>query len=173
MLIPRVMVKFTVLISIVILIAGLFLVFNKLFTPQPIQITLQSGQEITTTTPEYFSLAEVLLLLVSTFLIGTASTYLFYNSDDLRAIRQPKQKLESTAIYESIVPLLKPDEKQVITALLENKGEIQQNKLVIKLNISKVKATRVLYALEQKKLIIKHRHGLTNMIRLDKKFYEQ
>ena len=73
--------KFTIIVSIVLLIAALVLLFDKLFTPQPIQITLQSGQEVTTSTPEYFSLTEVLLMIVSTFLIGTAATYLFYNSD--------------------------------------------------------------------------------------------
>jgi len=159
------MAKFTIIISIVVLIAALFLLFNRLFTPQPIQITLESGQEITTSTAEYFSFAEVLLLITSAFLIGTAATYLFYNSDRQKTI---KKKEPNAPIYEHILPLLKQDEKQVIKSLIESGGEMQQNKLVTKLGLSKVKTTRLLYSLEQKNLIIKERHGLTNMVKLKK-----
>ncbi|MBI2656334.1 MarR family transcriptional regulator [Candidatus Woesearchaeota archaeon] len=160
--------RFTIFISIVILIASLVLLFDRLFTPQPIQITLQSGQEITTSTPEYFSLSEVLLLIISAFLIGTASTYLFYNSDRVQRIKPAQKSGSDENAYNIILPLLKTDEKRVITALLETGGEMQQNKLAAKLNVSKVKTTRMLYGLEQKNLITKERHGLTNMVRLRK-----
>lgn len=162
--------RFTIFISIVILIASLFLLFDRLFTPQPIQITLQSGQEITTTTPEYFSLSEVLLLIISTFLIGTAATYLYYNSDIKQKAKPQAEKprsLELNAnLYNHILPLLKTDEKRIILALLEAGGELQQNKLAAKLIISKVKATRIISSLQQKSLITKERHGSTNMIKL-------
>jgi hypothetical protein len=75
------MVRFRVIFSVIILIVALFLLFDKLFTPQPIQITLESGQEITTSTADYFTLMEVMLLIICSFLIGTASTYLFYNAN--------------------------------------------------------------------------------------------
>ena len=166
--------KFTILISMVVLIAALVLLFDKLFTPQPIQITLQSGQEITTSTSEYFSLSEVLLLITSAFLIGTAAIFLFYSSDRTKAIKPHPQKPEFNAsVYETIHPLLKTDENQVIAALLETNGEMQQNKLAAKLGVSKVKATRILFGLEQKRLITKKRHGLTNMITLEKSLYRE
>ena len=163
------MVKFTIILSIVVLIAALVLLLDKLFTPQPIQITLQSGQEITTSTADYFSITEVLLLIISAFLIGTAATYLFYNSDREKKISQKTHNSESNAgVYDIILPLLKTDEKKVITSLLDSNGEMQQNKLAAKLGISKVKATRILHGLSQKDLIIKERHGFTNMVRLRK-----
>ena len=166
--------RFKIFISLVVLIAALVLLFDKLFTPQPIQITLQSGQEITTSTAEYFSLTEVLLLITSAFLIGAAATYLFYNSDRAKTPNQKLHVFESSAdISKLILPLLKADEKLVIKALLENNGEMQQNKLAVKLGVSKVKATRVLSGLEQKNLIIKERHGLTNNIRLEKSLYRE
>ena len=162
--------KFSVVISIAVLVASLVLLFSMLFTPQPIQIILQSGQEITTDTPEYFTLPEVLLLVTCSFLIGTAATYLFYNSERVKEAGRhehpPKHDPES---FRSIMPLLKDNEKSVIKALLESNGEMPQNKLASILGISKVKATRLLYRLEQKNLIIKQRHGITNMIRLQKK----
>ena len=161
--------KFKIFISIVILIASLVLLFDKLFTPQPIQITLQSGQEITTSAAEYFSLGEVLLLITSAFLIGTAATYLFYNSEREKEKKPQLHAPEPNVnIYEHILPLLKPDEKHAITALLENNGQMHQNKLAAKLGVSKVKATRILHGLEQKNLITKERHGFTNMVKLRK-----
>ena len=160
--------KFSIFISIAVLIASLVLLFNRLFTPQPIQITLQSGQEITTSTAEYFSLSEALLLITSAFLIGTATTYLFYNSERAKTIKQPIEAKHNVSIYDSILPLLKQDERSAIKALIESNGEMQQNKLSLKLGISKVKTTRILHALEQKNLIVKERHGLTNKIKLRK-----
>jgi uncharacterized membrane protein len=159
-----VMGRFTIFLSIVVLIAAIVLLFMKLFTPATIQITLASGQEITATSPEYFSIVEVLLMVVCAFLIGSASIYLYYNADVLKqANGQPK-----TTPYDSIMPLLKAEEKKVVLALIEAKGEMLQNKLVAKLNLSKVKVTRVLHHLQQKNLIIKERHGLTNNVKLAK-----
>jgi len=162
------MARFTIFISIVVLTASLFLLFNRLFTPQPIQITLQSGQEITTSTPEYFSLSEVLLLIISAFLIGTAATYLYYNSDREKSNKKPESPPFTAKNYDIILPLLKLDEKQVIKSLLENNWEMQQNKLSSKLDLSKVKTTRVLSRLQQKNLIGRERQGYTNIVRLKK-----
>jgi uncharacterized membrane protein len=160
--------RFRILLSIVVLIASLVLLFDKLFTPQPIRITLESGQEVTTTSPEYFSIAEVLFLIVSAFLIGTCATYLFYNSDRSPRASPPKQAAASSATYDIILPLLKGDEKRVIAALREGQGEMLQNKLVAKLGLSKVKVTRLLVGLEHKRLISKERHGLTNLVKLSR-----
>jgi len=161
------MVKFSIFISIVVLITSLVLLFNGLFTPQPLQITLESGQEITTSAAEYFALAEVLLMIICAFLIGTAATYLFYNSDQAKITSLPQQPVEKNVKeYDTLLPLLKTHEKQAIIALRDAGGEMQQNKLALKLGVSKVKATRILSGLEQKRLIIKERHGLTNMVKL-------
>ena len=116
----------------------------------------------------------MLLLITSAFLIGTAAIFLFYSSDRTKAIKPHPQKPEFNAsVYETIHPLLKTDENQVIAALLETNGEMQQNKLAAKLGVSKVKATRILFGLEQKRLITKERHGLTNMITLEKSLYRE
>ncbi len=155
--------RYFAIISVIVLIASLILLFDKLFTPQPIQIVLQSGQEITTQTADYFSLSEAILLIVCAFLIGTTATYLFYNADGVRIPRLHKKEGKS---YDSILPLLKDDEKRVVIALRDANGEMLQNKLVVKLNLSKVKITRVISSLQSKNLIVKERNGLTNNIRL-------
>ena len=61
--------------------------------------------------------------------------------------------------------MLKHDERKVVLALRERSGEMLQNDLVRQLGFSKVKVTRVLSSLEQKSLVRKERHGLTNRIR--------
>ena len=163
--------RFKIFMSLVILIASIVLLLDKLFTPQPIQIILQSGQEITTSTAEYFSLSEVLLLITGTLLIGITSSYLFYNSDtDSAKNPQPYKSNLHGESYDTLLPLLKLDERLAINSLLENDGEMHQNKLAAKLIISTVKTTRLLHRLEQKNLIIRERHGFTNMVKLKQKF---
>jgi uncharacterized membrane protein len=163
------MAKFINIISIVILVAALVLLFDKLFTPQPIQIVLSSGQEITTSTAEYFTLADVLLLVISAFLIGTTATYLFYNSDRTKTMNQNQApQVTNASVYNAVLPLLKAEEKLAVAALKSNSGEMQQNKLAEKLGVSKVKISRILFGLEQKRLIKKERNGLSNKIKLEK-----
>jgi|GEM_PF-567463 len=173
--------RFKVILAIVVLVVSLVLLFDKIFTPQPIQIVLQSGQEITTQNSDYFTLTEMLLLITCAFLVGAAATYLFYNSDKFRSLNlgleniEPKTRVmesepvQSTILldkYETILPLLKDDEKKVLLLLRDAGGEMLQNQLVLKLNESKVKVTRVLDRLEEKNLIIKERNGLTNNIKV-------
>jgi uncharacterized membrane protein len=160
--------KFSIMISIIVLIVCLFLLFNKLFTPQPLQITLQTGQEISTSTSEFFSFPETILLIISAFLVGMASTYLYFNSDKVKLINESNKNKFDKHSYDLLIPLLKNDEKQVVHVLINSNGEILQNKLVEKLGHSKVKTTRILFRLEKKKLITKHRFGLTNKVFLIK-----
>ncbi|MBI4983495.1 hypothetical protein HZC32_02525 [Candidatus Woesearchaeota archaeon] len=61
---------------------------------------------------------------------------------------------------------MKGDEKRVVLALKENNGQMLQNQLVLKLNESKVKVTRIISSLESKNLVEKERNGLTNNIKL-------
>ena len=154
--------RFSMIIAVIVLIVSLFLLFDKLFTPQPIQIMLETGQEVTSQTADYFSLTETIMLIVCSFLIGTAATYLFFNAD--KTMLLPAK--ESKKRYDDVLPLLKEDEKKAIIALRDSNGEMLQNKLVLKLNLSKVKVTRVLSGLERKRLIVKERSGLTNNIKL-------
>jgi uncharacterized membrane protein len=181
----RLMKNFLRIFAIIILIVSIVLLFDKLFTPQPIQIVLQSGEEITTQNSNYFTLMETILLIICAFLIGTTTTYLFYNSDK-NVIKLPekseKEVVETIAKitrnpalavadnyadkYETILPLLKDDEKKVIVALREAGGTMLQNQLVLKMNLSKVKITRLIASLESKNLVAKERNGLTNCVRL-------
>ncbi len=156
--------RFKMIIAAVVLVASIVLLFGKLFSPQPIQILLDTGEQITTQSPEYYSLSEVLLFTITAFLIGGTATYLYFESDI---------KTKVTSIISNgngndspILKLLKGDERKAIIVLQNAKGEMLQNKLVEKLGLSKVKVTRVLARLERKELIVRTRHGLTNKVKL-------
>lgn len=161
-------VEFKTIIAMVILTTTSFLVFDRLFSPQQIQIILETGQEVTTQGENYFLLSEVLLLIISSFLIGTTATYLFYNSEPKKIIQliNPKTNKTIQEQYARITPLLKTDEKKVFSEIINAKGEILQNKLVVQTKLSKVKITRILANLQRKDMITKERYGFTNKIKL-------
>ncbi len=166
--------RLKVIFAGIILIVSLILLFDRLFTPQPIQIYLESGQAVITQTADYFSLTEVLLFIACAFLIGMTSTYLFYldkvsfqNFSEKKNLTDFKQgKEEAVNSHESILPLLKEDESRVFRLLHQEKGNLYQNKLARELNLSKVKMTRILSRLEKKNLIVRERAGMTNSIKI-------
>ncbi|MCX6707299.1 MAG: hypothetical protein NT001_04120 [Candidatus Woesearchaeota archaeon] len=166
--------RFKLIISIVFLIVSLLIIFDKLFAPQPIQIILESGQEVTAQTPNYYSMSEVLLLIVSSFLVGALTLYIFYNSEQITsAILGQKERKEirpeghhDTEKYRLVIPLLKTDEKTIFSALRDSNGDMLQNNIVKKTGMGKVAVTRALSKLEMKNLVVRERQGLTNRVRL-------
>ena len=158
--------RFKVIMSVVILIASISIMFNQLFTPQSIQIILETGQEVETQTSDFFSLTQVMLLVVSAFAIGSTSIYLYFKSETDEFLKAIKNTKEVDKRYEMVLPLLNKDEKAVFSEVMDSDGGMLQNKLVLKTSLNKVKMTRTLASLEKKKLIVKERHGLTNRIKL-------
>jgi len=166
--------QFTVIIAAVLLVSSIVLLVYMLFNPQPIQIILETGQEVTTKNPNYFTIGPVMILIICSFIIGASIMFLFYNADTTNALipntklsRQQEHPIEhSHASYDIIMPLLRDDEKKAVRIIRDNNGEILQNELVLKLGQSKVKTTRILASLERKEIIVKQRHGLTNHIKL-------
>lgn len=157
-------------ISVVLLVVSVVLLFDKLFAPQPIQVVLETGQEVTTQEPSYYPLSEVLLLVAASFIIGATAIYIYYNSEEITSnfIRQKGQETgkDIEDRYKRIIPLLKKDEKVVFSALKDSKGVMLQNQLVLKTAMSKVAVTRALAKLEMKNLVIRERFGLTNKVRI-------
>ncbi|NOX71534.1 MAG: hypothetical protein GXO64_02435 [Candidatus Micrarchaeota archaeon] len=62
-----------------------------------------------------------------------------------------------------ILSVLPPDERKIMKILAE-RVEIEQNKLVTLSGLNKVRVSRILATLEQRKIIEKKKHGYTNMI---------
>ncbi|HYD03954.1 MAG TPA: MarR family transcriptional regulator [Alphaproteobacteria bacterium] len=66
--------------------------------------------------------------------------------------------------YSKLLHTLDPEEKAIITKLLDNEGSLFQSKLVSLTGQSKVKVTRILDRLEGKGLIERKRRGMTNIV---------
>lgn len=157
--------RYKIIIFTVILIVSLIILIDKLFTATQIQITLDSGQEIVTQNSDYYTLEEVILLIISAFLVGFSVMFIYYNSNGMiKESFLPLKKDKSKEIL--IMNLLKGDEKIVYQEIVKSNGEMLQNQLVLRTNWSKVKITRIIQSLFLKGLIIKERHGLTNKIKL-------
>jgi uncharacterized membrane protein len=66
-----------------------------------------------------------------------------------------------------VLRLLDGDERRMFLALKDAGGESLQKDLIEKTKMSNAKVTRVLDRLEDKGLIVKERHGMTNKVRID------
>jgi len=163
--------QFKIWIAIVLLVASILIIVNILFNPQPIQIILETGQEVSTKSSNYFAITTVMILVICSFVTGASITHLFYKSDNGVASEHVEhaeiahQKIGSHE-YDRIIPLLRDDEKKAVRIIREHNGEILQNELVLKLGLSKVRTTRIIASLERKEILTKQRHGITNSIKL-------
>ena len=63
-----------------------------------------------------------------------------------------------------VVKILPPDERKVVTILLENNNAIEQNKLVALSGFNKVKISRIVKELELRDVVKKTNLGNTNLI---------
>lgn len=156
--------QFAIWMLLAVLVSSVVLLVNYLFSAQPIQVILESGEEVVVQN-NVFSITEVLVMVVSSFLIGLTSAVL-YNISNVEEILRSIKKPNETKDYSHIFAFLKPDEKKVFEEIINSNGEILQNALVLNSNLSKVKVTRILTRLESRGLISKERHGLTNRIKI-------
>ncbi|OGD56749.1 hypothetical protein A3K78_06530 [Candidatus Bathyarchaeota archaeon RBG_13_52_12] len=65
-----------------------------------------------------------------------------------------------------IAKRLEGDEKLVFYKILQQGGEVYQNDLTLQLNLPRYKVTRILIRLENLKLIVRERRGMSKLVRL-------
>jgi uncharacterized membrane protein len=165
--------QFKIIIALGLLVSSVVILFITFFISQPVEIILETGQAVTTQNPNLFTLTKVLILVITSFFIGATITYLFYkaeSSEIAHTFKKPdelkRQENLTEQKFDLVFPLLKHDERKVIKVLMDNKGDMLQNALVLETGLSKVKITRELSSLENKNLIVRERFGLTNKIKL-------
>ncbi|MEM5766609.1 MAG: hypothetical protein QW423_03190 [Candidatus Aenigmatarchaeota archaeon] len=78
-----------------------------------------------------------------------------------------ESKEKQVQLLFSLIEILNPEEREIMKKILENKGEIFQNKL--SRTFGKVKTFRVLENLRRRGVIDKESYGKTNIIRLNEK----
>ena len=69
---------------------------------------------------------------------------------------------------QTVLSVLKKDEKMVLECLIKRKGECKQRQIVRETDFSKAKVSRILMDLEKRGVIKKERRGRTNIVQLKK-----
>lgn len=143
-----------------IIIFAIILIFN-LGLNNLVNATCSHGPECTMyqtiKTQTYFSIAiATLVLIIGLFLVFAKEQEKIIEKTVIKKIKEKKKKLNLEG--------LNKDEKQVIELLQQENNAMFQSTLMEKLEIGKVKTTRLLDKLEAKQLIERKRRGMNNII---------
>ncbi len=145
-------------IALIVLMVSIIVLTTKLFASRSIQILIEDGQAIPVEGGGYFTFADALVLIVSSWAAGMAAFYLLLPE---RVEMAPAKKMEIAPLA---LKLLRGDERKVYKHILDSGGEMLQKDLIMETSFDKAKVTRLLNKLEEKDLILKIKHGMTNRI---------
>lgn len=73
---------------------------------------------------------------------------------------------DNTKLIEAVLTALEGDEKKLVKEIADHSGEMLQNELVLSLNFSKAKVSRMVTDLEKRGMVVKKQYGLTNKVAL-------
>jgi uncharacterized membrane protein len=73
---------------------------------------------------------------------------------------------EGTQLIDAVLTALEGDEKKLVKEIADHGGEMLQNELVLSLNFSKAKVSRMVTDLERRGVVVKKQYGLTNKVAL-------
>ncbi len=151
-------------IFMMILAISSFLLANVLMKPRSITIIVSGNESVTLQTPALYTLEEVLIILVSSILIGISSTLMLLSKSEAA-----KSKLNLLEI-KSLAKLLEGPEGKILEFLAKKGGEALQSEILFETGLSKVTVSRVLKEMERKGLISRKKYGNTKVVRLSGKF---
>ena len=95
------------------------------------------------------------------FLYGTAILSFLFGGSIVYLFEGRVNKLQLDRLLSVL-----PSDERIIMKILVERNEIEQSKLVTLSRMNKVRVSRILLRLEQRKIIVKKKHGYTNMILL-------
>ncbi|MCR4327736.1 MAG: hypothetical protein NUV46_04100 [Nanoarchaeota archaeon] len=150
------------LIGISILVIIIVLMFNS--TLKEIvtsSCTLAHGDSTSCPMYETINKQTYIALGVIGLLIIVSLVLIFSKPDEKIVIKKIKEKQIKKSIDKS---KLEKDEKEVINFLINEGNAVFQKDLMEKLEIGKVKMTRLLDKLEAKQFIIRKRRGMNNIV---------
>jgi hypothetical protein len=141
------------LIIVIILLAGF--IFGVSFSTFYAQMQISQGTACSCVVP--------IPILIPTFsslgiFIGSIVYYMMF----------PKVEENKEKYVETLLELLKPEEKEIIKRIISNNGKITQSKLSAE--FGKVKTFRLLEDLKRRGIIEKEQYGKTNTVKLNEKF---
>jgi uncharacterized membrane protein len=159
-----------ILISAIVLIISVLLLIDRLLAQGPVQLILENGKAVPVEGASYFSLNEVLLLLIAAWLGGMSFLYIILSSKEKET---PGSEKIETAIPENknaamvAADILEGDEKILFRKIVDNDGLLQRE-LILDTDFSEPKVSRLLDRLERRGLIIRKRDGMGNRVMLKK-----
>jgi uncharacterized membrane protein len=142
-----------------------FTLAGKLLMPTPIQIVIQGEEQIVVGQIFRYTQFDVVIISVSTVILAMSSFYLlFVKSSETYSYVKDYQIDKSEEELAFALRLLDGDKRRVFSEIIESGGEILQSDLHTQTGYPKAKITRILDYLENKELIIRKSHGMTNKI---------
>ena len=149
----------------VLFVASVFVLGIKLLNPTPVQIFIEGRDTAITQIPGFFTLADVIILVVASIILAISGMYLLF----FDSVEKPAGELvleERKKRWEQIVKTLKDDQQKIYKAIIDSDGIINQSELVEKTGISKSNVSRALDLLESRGLIERRRRGMGNIVLL-------
>jgi uncharacterized membrane protein len=144
------------------LIASTFAVFVKVMTPTNVQFIIDGSVIELSNIPEIYGSSDMILVGISCFVMGSSLVYLWLidrNEPVLTGAADLKRRWD-----ELLEKLSNPDEKRIVSLIIEEGGTIFQSQLVDRSGYSKSKVSLILDRLEAKKILERKRRGMSNAI---------
>ena len=144
------------------LIASTFAIFVKVMTPTTVQFIVDGSVIEFSNIPEIYGSSDMILVSISAFVMGSSLVYLWL-IDRNEPVRTEASSLKSrwNGLLEK---LSNPDEKRIVSLIIDEGGTIFQSQLVDRSGYSKSKVSLILDRLEAKKILERKRHGMSNAI---------
>jgi uncharacterized membrane protein len=144
------------------LIASTFAIFVKVMTPNTVQFIVDESVIKFSNIPEIYDSSDMILVSISAFVMGSSLVYLWL-IDRNEPLRTEASSLKSrwNGLLER---LTNPDEKRIVSLIIDEGGTIFQSQLVDRSGYSKSKVSLILDRLEAKKILERKRHGMSNAI---------
>lgn len=144
------------------LIASTFAIFVKVMTPTTVQFNVDGSVIEFSNIPEIYGSSDLILVSISAFVMGSSLVYLWL-IDRNEPLRAEASSLKSrwNGLLER---LTNPDEKRIVSLIIDEGGNIFQSQLVDRSGYSKSKVSLILDRLEAKKILERKRHGMSNAI---------
>ncbi len=181
-----------VLAGAVLMVAGV-IVTSMLLATKPSIIQISDGSFKILELPYTYTKNDAYVLVIGSAVSGMMLSYIFTmlfvtgktEVKDMTITEKPleiqvlhtditaiaEHVKEGTSLIDAVLTALEGDEKKLVKEIADHGGEMLQNELVLSLNFSKAKVSRMLTDLEKRGLVVKKQYGLTNKVALAEKLW--
>jgi len=131
-------------------------------TPTTVQFTIDGSVIEFSNIPEIYGSSDMILVSISFFVMGSSLVYLWLtdrNKPVLTGASELRRHWD-----ELLEKLSNPDEKRIVSLIIDEGGTIFQSQLVDRSGYSKSKVSLILDRLEAKKILERKRRGMSNAI---------